>query len=214
MLTWIQDHSFLLLQWLTFGIFVIPIGANVSIRFLRRYSSSPTDRMSKAANWIAAKAPLILEDLVRARDAVLHPEQLMKIQDATNVVKALAVAKPDDSEIAIASARLTAAVEGKPTSVKAPPTLVVLVLGLVLTGCAGTPPAKMVSEITESISVVDPALHAIYEAEQERCLRLDPKDQDACIAKTREVWRPIIDALLRIREAWCQLQPSNPGCAS
>lgn len=215
MISWIQAHAFLLLQVLAVAIVAIPIVANLSIYLLRRYFPAG-GKASKVAAWIAAKAPLIVADLVFVRDVIVHPEQLLRIQGATEIVKAKANATPDDAELAVASARLSAAVEGKPVSVKAPPGLALLLLVPLLSGCGGASLDKIkagVQDVTQAISMMDPLLRATYEAEQEKCLKAD-QDQDACIAQVRSTWRPIIDRLLQIRAKWCELQPSAEGCAS
>lgn len=63
---------------------------------------------------------------------------------------------------------------------------------------------------SEVIARAEPCLVMQYEAQQEDCLD-EPTDEArrACVARVREAWRPVVDALGELRDARCSLEPKK-----
>lgn len=67
-------------------------------------------------------------------------------------------------------------------------------------------------KVSAFVSTVDGPLHQAYDLEQSLCETAPVKtDQDKCLAKVRETWRPIIEGLLDVRQVWCEVKPE--ACA-
>lgn len=213
MVTWIQAHAFLLLQILGLVIFLTPIVANVAIRILHRVSTEKGDRYDRAANFLIAKAPLVLGAAVFLRDVIVHPEKFAKIQEATALVQSVAAVK-DDADVAIASARLAAAVEGGPVPAapKVSPLAVTGILclsvgaALFLSGCGGAPISPSTARDVEIVQDQMPLLEGCAKGAQDACDSKPPEEQAAC----RRPYSDLLGALSGLRFLGCVL--TGKGC--
>lgn len=92
--------------------------------------------------------------------------------------------------------------------------IAVLALGAGAGACAPSDVARTTRTIAQALSVADPMLRASYEAEQTLCLsEPDAGAMKACVARVREKWRPVREAMTEARDAWCLVDPEAPACA-
>jgi hypothetical protein len=150
---------------------------------------------------------------------LVNPTQLVKIQNATAVVQAVAALKPDDPDVAIASARLTAAVPppaSPPASSPLALSVFLLALGSMLAGCGASNPLPEVAHVVQVegriVVAAEPCLVSAYKAEQQACL--DDHEGDvpaakACVDRTRAAWKDVIAALVDEHDTRCKLEPAK-----
>ena len=79
---------------------------------------------------------------------------------------------------------------------------------LLLVNCQATDPAmKLARSAATFVSVSDPLLRGLYEAEQEACLTQPRAQAWECVAQVRTRWAPVRAGLADIRISWCQFEP-------
>ncbi len=78
-------------------------------------------------------------------------------------------------------------------------------------GCTSgiEPVLKLARSAATFVSVSDPILRGVYEAEQRACFTKPKEEQDNCFTTVRAKWAPVKDGLRDIRAAWCEFEPSK-----